>query len=356
MGPLMREHNIPGMAVAITLRGKPYYFNYGLASVEEATPVTRNTLFELGSVSKTFTATLGAHALVQGKLSLADPVSKHIPTLAGTAFDSITLLHLATYTAGGLPLQFPDDVTPDSMMGYYQAWRPSFSAGSHRLYSNPSIGLFGYAAATSLGAPFEQVMKTDILKPLGMTHTYITVPAAAMRHYAFGYSKANKPVRVNPGVLDAQAYGVKSTSHDMLRFVQAQLASEVNSPAGGKPYPLQRAMSATHQGYFKVADMGQGLGWEMYAYPLTLDTLLDGNSSGMALEARAATAVNPPQDARPSMLFNKTGSTNGFGAYVVFIPSKAIGIVMLANRNYPNPARVKAAMEVIEKLLAADKR
>ncbi|MEG1215011.1 MAG: serine hydrolase, partial [Leclercia sp.] len=103
-------------------------------------------------------------------------------------------------------------------------------------------------------------------------------------------------------------------------------------------------------GYFKVGDMTQGLGWELYPYPIGLNRLLAGNSSQMILEAHEVTRLNPPLPQQDNVLINKTGSTNGFGAYVAFVPAKDIGIVMLANKNYPNPARVKAALEVLTAL------
>jgi beta-lactamase class C len=99
------------------------FFNYGLASREDKTPVNERTLFELGSVSKTFTATLAAQAIDQGKLSLADHPGKFLPALKGHAIDRATMLHLGTYSAGGLPLQLPDEVKDDvQLVHYYQHW------------------------------------------------------------------------------------------------------------------------------------------------------------------------------------------------------------------------------------------
>ena len=155
--PVMKANDIPGLAVAISLKGEPHYFSYGLASKEDGRRVTPETLFEIGSVSKTFTATLAGYALAQDKMRLDDRASQHWPAL-GSRFDGISLLDLATYTAGGLPLQFPDSVQKDQaqIRDYYRQWQPTYAPGSQRLYSNPSIGLFGYLAARSLGQPFEQ--------------------------------------------------------------------------------------------------------------------------------------------------------------------------------------------------------
>lgn len=92
--PLMAEHGMPGMAVAVTVADKAFFFNYGVASRETLVPVSETTLFELGSISKTFTATLAAYAQVQGKLSLAEHPSKYMPQFKGYAIDKATLLHL----------------------------------------------------------------------------------------------------------------------------------------------------------------------------------------------------------------------------------------------------------------------
>lgn len=108
--PLVKEHRIPGMAVAVFKEGQPHYFNYGVAELATGKKVSEQTLFEIGSVSKTLTATLGAYAVVKGSIGLDDKVSRHAPWLKGSAFDGITMVELATYSAGGLPLQFPDEV------------------------------------------------------------------------------------------------------------------------------------------------------------------------------------------------------------------------------------------------------
>src|SRR5690348_6753033 len=85
--PVMAEHGVPGMAVAVTVNGQSWFFNYGLASREQNTPVTENTLFELGSISKTFTATLAGYAQEQGQLSLDDHPGNYLPQLRGSALD-----------------------------------------------------------------------------------------------------------------------------------------------------------------------------------------------------------------------------------------------------------------------------
>ncbi|HFO1170373.1 TPA: PDC family class C beta-lactamase [Pseudomonas aeruginosa] len=344
--PVMKANDIPGLAVAISLKGEPHYFSYGLASKEDGRRVTPETLFEIGSVSKTFTATLAGYALAQDKMRLDDRASQHWPALQGSRFDGISLLDLATYTAGGLPLQFPDSVQKDQaqIRDYYRQWQPTYAPGSQRRYSNPSIGLFGYLAARSLGQPFERLMEQQVFPALGLEQTHLDVPEAALAQYAQGYGKDDRPLRVGPGPLDAEAYGVKTSAADLLRFVDANLHPE------RLDRPWAQALDATHRGYYKVGDMTQGLGWEAYDWPISLKRLQAGNSTPMALQPHRIARLPAPQALEGQRLLNKTGSTNGFGAYVAFVPGRDLGLVILANRNYPNAERVKIAYAILSGL------
>lgn len=346
--PLLKEYDVPGLAVALTRDGHSAVFTFGLADRAGQRPVTPDTLFEIGSVSKTFTATLAAYARALGRLSLDDAPGRFLPSLRGSALDRVSLLDLGTYTAGGLPLQFPDRVADEAaMIAWFRDWQPSAPPGTQRRYSNPSLGLFGAAAAAALGGDFSETMRTRLFPELGLRNTFIRVPEAAMDRYAWGYGKGDRPIRVNPGVLDAEAYGVKSSAADMIRFV------EVNLDPGRLEPPLRQAVEGTHVGYFRVGAMVQGLGWEQYPFPVSLERLQAGHAPAMTLEAQAAARLDPPQVPSGPTLFNKSGSTNGFGAYVAFVPGKRIGLVMLANRAVPIPARIAAAHAVLEVLAEA---
>jgi beta-lactamase class C len=144
-------------------------------------------------------------------------------------------------------------------------------------------------------------------------------------------------------VFDEESYGVKSSAADMIRFVQANL-----DPAR-LAAPVRHAVEGTQVGYFKVGPMVQGLGWEQYRPPFGLPDLLAGNAENIIREAHPVTRI-APRPAPRGTLFNKTGSTGGFGAYALFVPERRIGIVMLANKNTPIPARVAAAYAILEGL------
>lgn len=338
---MMRDNAIPGLAIALTDHGRQHFYEFGVADQASGQAVTRDTLFELGSISKTFTATLAAQAQVQGRLSLQAEAGDYLPQLAGTPFGRLTLVNLATHTSGGMPLQFPDAVNDDTrLLAWLRDWKPDHTPGTWRTYANPSIGMLGVIAARQLQLPYRDAQQ-QLLDGLGLRHTFIDVPKDQQALYAWGYGKDGQPVRVNPGMLADEAYGVKSSSQDLLRFVEANLGAIELAP------PLREALAQTQRGYFRRGAMTQDLIWEQYDYPLALQTLLDGNDNRTALLGAAVTTIDPPQAPQQRVWINKTGSTNGFGAYVAFVPQKQQGVVILANRNYPNTERVKLAWQLL---------
>ncbi|MBB2754212.1 UNVERIFIED_ORG: beta-lactamase class C [Rhizobium aethiopicum] len=342
--PIMEKYAIPGMAVAITADGGDHIFTYGVESKDTGKPVAPTTLFELGSISKTFTVTLASYAQARGQLSLSDKVGKYFPGMTGKPFGDVALMHLATHTSGGFPLQLPDEVkTEKQLLGYFEAWRPSYAAGTQRSYANPSIGMLGYIVAKSMHGDFTGLIEGKLFAALGLKSTYIDVPKARQADYAQGYKRSGEPARMTPAMLSAEAYGVKSTAGDMIRFVGANMGMLKLDEK------LQRAIADTHIGYFKAGAMTQDLIWEQYAYPPSLNDLLGGNSPAM-LKTMPVSELRPPMQPRDDVWINKTGSTNGFGAYVAFIPRERLGIVMLANKNYPNEDRVAAAYQILTAL------
>ena len=340
---LMNEHDISGMSFGVIIDGKSHFYHYGLADKKAKIPVSENTIFELGSISKTFAATLASYSELNGTLTLEDTADKYIPYLKNSTIGNTKLINLATYSAGGLPLQVPDEVKNNKeLLSYYKSWQPVFSVNSKRLYSNASIGLFGYISALSMDADYTQLMEEKILPSLNMPNTFINVPNDKMADYAFGYNAVGDAIRVNPGMLDAEAYGIKSTIKDMTQFMAANM--------GLVPLDkdIQQALDNNRKGYYQASTFTQGLGWEMYSYPTQLNTLLEGNSMDVVLKPQAIKIDNHPTSILNNVWVNKTGATNGFGGYIAYIPAEKSGIVILANKNYPNADRVKAAYTILE--------
>jgi beta-lactamase class C len=343
--PMMAKDKIPGVAVGIIVDGKPAVFNFGVASTETRKPVTGDTLFEVGSATKTFTATLTSWAQANNALSLSDSVDKYLPSLRGSPFGNVSLLNLGTHTPGGLPLQVPDDIQNDEqLMRYFKAWRPAYAPGTWRTYANPGIGALGVIAAKSMQQDFTSLIERRLFPALGLKNSFIDVPLDRASDYAQGYTRDGKPIRMADGMLAPEAYGVKSTAADMLRFIEANMKLiRVDTQ-------LQRAITDTHTGYFKAGPMTQDLIWEQYPYPVSLKSLLEGNAPAMAFNPTRVTAIEPPLPPMDNVWINKTGSTNGFGAYVAFVPAQRLGIVILANRNFPIEDRVAAAHRILTSL------
>ncbi|WP_333898564.1 class C beta-lactamase [Agrobacterium pusense] len=346
--PIMEKNGIPGLAVGISVNGESYIFTYGAMSKSTGQPVTAETLFELGSISKTFTAILATYAEANGHLSLSGRVKDYLPGMKGSAFGDVTLTHLGTHTAGGFPLQVPDNVkTETQLLAYLKSWKPSYGAGTHRTYANPSIGMLGYITAKAMGQGYDAAIQDTLFPALGLKDTFTVVPKAKLANYAQGYTRNDEPARLTPGILSSEAYGVRSTATDMIRFVNANLGLE---KLDGK---IRQAIASTHTGYFAVGAMTQDLIWEQYARPVALKTLVQSNS-GALLKTVPAQEIAPPLKPGQDVFINKTGSTNGFGAYVAFIPQRKLGIVILANKNYPNEDRVTAAVEILTAVDKAD--
>ncbi|WP_246448963.1 class C beta-lactamase [Paracoccus amoyensis] len=339
------EYDIPGLIVGVTQNGQHSFYATGLASREEQRPVTPDTLFELGSISKIFNVTLAALAEEHGQLSLSDSVSQHLGVLEGTAFGGLTLMDLATHNSGGLPLQVPDDAkTTDDLIAWLADWQPAQPGA--RSYSNISIGLLGHVTAQAMNQSFAAAVQARLLPLLGMTNTWIDVPATATPDYAFGYDRdTNAPIRVNPGVLADEAYGIKSSARDMLRLLDAQMDQS------GLPDDLAAAIVQTQRPQRRTDSFEQAMIWERYPLPIDLQQMIKGNSTDFILNAQPASAVDPASGKNGDVILSKTGATNGFGAYVAVIPSRQLGIVVLANRNFPNEARVTATYHLIEQLL-----
>lgn len=343
---LAKANDIPGLVVGITRNGQHEILAIGSTARKDGRPVDGSTLFELGSVSKTFIVALAALAAERGKLDLGAPLENVAQRLSGTPFGALTPINLATHATGGMPLQLPDGIRNEKeLVEWLAAWKPATPPATRRAYSNVSIGVLSLVTATALGTSFTRAAQRDLFPLLGLDSTYIDVPEDAMARYAMGYTKADKPARLTPSLLGPEAYGVKSTALDMLTFLDANMGVGTVAP------DMARALARTHTGYFETASYVQEMIWERYPWPVGRDRLLAGNSLDMAMKPQPITRLDPPSPPAPASFINKTGSTNGFGTYAVMLPAEKLGVIVLANRNYPNEERVKAVYALVEGLL-----
>tara|TARA_R110000868_G_scaffold301181_2_gene561621 strand:- start:1309 stop:2415 length:1107 start_codon:yes stop_codon:yes gene_type:complete len=341
----MQENDVPGVAVMIYTNGKPATYYFGMADRATKKPINKDTIFELGSVTKVMTTLMLAQDLDYARMKLNDPIKKYIPTLPDT-FSHITVRSLATHTSG-LPLNLPSEIkTRTAWENQYAVnWHPGSAPDESYQYSNVGIGLIGQALEKVAHANFNTLYRKNILKPLGMQPIALTVPAKLTMHYATGYRSNGTPApREGEGLFPA-AYGVKASAGDMQKF----LSAAIGLPS--TPTNIFYPMRMTQTPYVSVNGSAQGLGWQIHDLSGwgTTRSLMKGNDL-LGLNAYPVSDVYGDPVFHGTELIDKTGTTAGFRAYIAVLPDKKSGIVMLANRTATDASIVKASREILFKL------
>jgi len=219
-----------GLAIGILKHGERRVITYGAAKAD--------SLFEIGSITKTFTGLILARMVAQGKVRLDEPVRELLPagTVAKPSGAEITLLDLATHHSG-LP-RMPDNfhpADPDNPYADYDTQKLYAYLTKHGVakppdarfdYSNVGVGLLGQALAVRDGRSYPDLLREEITGPLGMADTVVKLSAEQQRRFLQGYSERHN--RVHAWDLDAVAGagGIRSTAGDMLTYLEANLHPE----------------------------------------------------------------------------------------------------------------------------------
>ncbi len=193
----MAKHRIPGVALTVICNGKAIKTaTYGLANVELKVPVKRETAFEIGSITKQFTAA-GILLLVQeGKLSVDDKISQHLKETP-ESWANITVRHLLTHTSGiknytGLDgFQLTKHLTQAQFIKAIGALPLEFQPGESWKYCNTGFSLLGYIIENVSGKPYWDFMSERIFQPLQMTATGDRLPGRIIPNRADGYEQTN---------------------------------------------------------------------------------------------------------------------------------------------------------------------
>lgn len=281
---------------------------YAYGKLDNGQTPDGSTVFEIGSVTKTFTATLLAQQVTEGKLRLDTPVSSLLPgfTLPSRNGKNITLGNLAMQNSG-LP-RLPDNLGPldakdpyaDYDAGKLKAFLASYALtrdpGSQYEYSNLGVGLLGYALGVHAGTDYEHLLQQQLLKPLGMTHSSSVQGDALKARLAPGHDSAGQAASNWHLATLSGAGGIVSTADDMLRYLKANM--------GVTPTALYPAMqlAQTPRADGPTPKVRLGLVW-------MIDHV--GNMD----------------------LVEHSGMTGGYASYVGFTADRKHGVVVLTNKS-----------------------
>lgn len=231
-------------------------------------PFDAGTVFEIGSITKTFTTAVLADMVQRGQVSLSDPVAKLLPP--GTVVPSrdgreITLLDLATQSSGlpRVPTNFAPkdpanpwaDYSSQQLYDFLKSYPLPRRIGEKYEYSNVGMGLLGFALAQRAGMSYEDLVVARVLKPLQMADTRITLPAALQRRLAPGHGPDGSVVKNWDLMTLAGAGALRSTVNDMLTYIRAN--------ADSTSRPLGPALAMTHGERHAAGSpvVTIGLGW-----------------------------------------------------------------------------------------------
>jgi CubicO group peptidase (beta-lactamase class C family) len=189
--------NEPGAAALITKGGKPIYRKaFGMASLENNVSMTPEHIFEIGSITKQFTAVSILMLLEQGKLSLNDPVTKYIENYPMHGY-TITVHHLLTHTSGIKSYTDMErwikisrnDLSPLEMINMFKNEPMDFAPGEKYLYNNSGYFMLGYIIEKASGIPYPDFLEKNIFEPLGMKNSFYGSHSKIIKNRALGYSK-----------------------------------------------------------------------------------------------------------------------------------------------------------------------
>ncbi|MEM7775422.1 MAG: serine hydrolase domain-containing protein [Pseudomonadota bacterium] len=277
-----------------------------------------DVVFEVGSITKVFTALLLARLTVDGDIDPNRPIGESCPAFSG-APASLTPRRLASHTSGLPRLHVPmwkaviggvgadpyADFDRDDLVAWVRDWRPSQPPHeTSHAYSNLGFGLLGEVLAVSLGRPYPDLLQEKVLEPLGLNDTAIALTDDQRKRFAQPRATSGKPVVPWTFQAIAGAGALRSTARDLARF-SGQVAAAMDTPTT----PIARAIASTAQPVVGLGPKGdmqpmaQCLGW--------LAMVLDPSA--------------------PRVLFHDGGTAGSTSALYV-CPQKRAAIVILANR------------------------
>ncbi|MGW6277164.1 serine hydrolase domain-containing protein [Kribbella sp. NPDC055071] len=231
----MDKYAIPGVGLGLWYRGREYVRGFGITSVDKPSPVTADTVFWIGSTTKTFTATVIMRLVERGRISLDRPVRAYLPdfqTADPTVAARVTVRQLLKHTAGWQGDYFEDTGNGDDALARYVAGMtkvPQLTPlGKVFSYNNASIGVAGRIIEVVTGKPYEVAARELLVDPLGLDHSRYFAnelggfSVAASHNIVDGKPVVEPSFEQMPRALHAIG-GLRSTARDQLRYARYHL-------------------------------------------------------------------------------------------------------------------------------------
>ena len=306
-----------GMVIGLVDKHGSKIFGAGRLDNGTKQTVDGDTVFEIGSITKTFTTLLLEDMVKRGEMNLDDPVSKYLPAsvkMPSRDGKEITLLELATHTSG-LPRDVknvespnphnPFDYTPVQLYAFLSSYKLTRDPGAKFEYSNLGMGLLGLAITLKSGTDYESLVIDRICNSLGMNDTRATLTPELKERLAAGHDASGKRV-ANFDFLNQAMPGcgaLRSTARDLLKYVSAQIGLTQSS--------LTPLMEKTHViQYTNAPGLVDEVTYDRVALPW-LDT---GQSEQTGMD-----------------LLGHAGGTAGYTAFIGFDSQHHRGVVVLFN-------------------------
>jgi CubicO group peptidase (beta-lactamase class C family) len=296
-----------GVSIGIFKNGRMYFYGYGETQKGNKKLPNNKTIFEIGSISKTFTAILLADAVNKGLMKLSDPASIYLPSsIPPLQFEGepVTIRMLSNHSSalprmpGNFTTAVSDPLNPyknygvDQLFGFLSTLKLERKPGSSYEYSNLAVATLGLILENIYKKPYEQLVLEKICTPLHMNDTRQFIRKTDSSRFAKGYSETG---RYN-GQWDFKAFAaagsLRSTASDMLLYARANITAA--------PGELNKAIQLTHSVTFSDGQNKTGLAWHF---------------------------IKPGND---EVLFHN-GGTGGFRSYLAINKKKKFAVVVLSN-------------------------
>lgn len=300
-----------GLVIGVIKNAKAYTYSYGETVRGNGTLPDENTVYEIGSITKTFTGTLLALQVNRGKVKLDDPIGKYLPDSIPTpTFQGVpvTMVSLSNHSSGfprlapnmfngALDIKNPyAQYSNEKLFRFVKNFKPQRKVGDKYEYSNVGAGLLGVLLARNAKTSYATLLEREITLPLQMKDTKIQMTESMQSRFIQGYTKE----LVLQGPWDFQDIagmgGIRSTLHDMLIYARANLSKQ--------PSILEKAMVLAHEETFN-GESKVALGWHFFI-----------------------------KDGRTWLVHN--GQTGGYYSFIGVDPETGTGIVVLSNVSAEN--------------------